>query len=181
MVAMARAGDRFQMPDGSVYEVTDAAEGGADGSVGMNFILPPGSVSPPPHRHPTQTESFKVVDGPIELMVDGKWRTLQAGETASVPPGVVHTFRNRSSETVTIHSTHAPAGRFEQFIEQISKLLPARGIKSGKDPRIPIYLSMVMLEYPETIRPGRDRERFAISAMASLGRLLRFDTGLGVR
>jgi quercetin dioxygenase-like cupin family protein len=175
---MARAGDRFEMPDGSVYEVTEATDEGAERSVGMNFILPPGSVSPPPHRHPTQTESFRVVEGPIELMVDGKWRTLQTGETASVPPGGVHTFRNRGSTTVTMHSTHAPAGRFEQFIEHISRLLPIRGITSGKDPRIPIYLSMILLEYPDTIRPGRDRERFAINLMASLGRLLRFDTDL---
>ncbi|MFN8218109.1 MAG: cupin domain-containing protein, partial [Solirubrobacterales bacterium] len=116
---MAHVGDRFEMPDGSVYEVTEAAGEAADGSVGMNFILPPGAVSPPPHRHPTQTESFRVVAGPIELMVAGEWRTLQTGEEASVPPEVVHTFRNRSSATVTMHSTHAPAGRFEDFIEQI--------------------------------------------------------------
>jgi quercetin dioxygenase-like cupin family protein len=175
---MARAGDRFEMPDGSVYEVTEATNEGADRSVGMNFILPPKSVSPPPHRHPSQTESFRVVEGPIELMVDGKWRTLQTGDTESVPPGGVHTFRNRSTTTVTMHSTHAPAGRFEEFIEHISKLLPARGIKRGNDPRVPIYLSMVLLEYPDTIRPGRDRERFAINMMAGLGRLLRFDTRL---
>jgi quercetin dioxygenase-like cupin family protein len=175
---MAHAGDRFEMPDGSVYEVTAAAAEGDDRSVGMNFILPRGAVSPPPHRHPTQTESFKVVDGPLDLLVGDEWRTLRTGETASVPPGVVHTFRNRSHDTVIVHSTHSPAGRFEQFIEHISKLLPARGIKSGKDPRIPIYLSMIMLEYPETIRPGRDRERFAINLMASIGRLLRFDTDL---
>jgi hypothetical protein len=119
-----------------------------------------------------------VVDGPIELMVDGQWRTLQTGETASAPPESVHTFRNRSSATVTIHSTHAPAGRFEEFIEHISRLLPARGVKGGKDPRIPIYLSMIMLEYPDTIRPGRDRERLGINLMASLGRALRFNTDL---
>lgn len=175
---MARAGDRFEMPDGNVYEVTEATGEGADGSVGMNFILPPGSVSPPPHRHPSQTESFRVVDGPIELMVGGAWRTLQTGETASVPPGGVHTFRNRSKATVTMHSTHAPAGRFEEFIEHICRVLPARGVKSARDPRIPIYLSMIMLEYPETIEPGRGRERFGINAMAGLGRLLRFDTRL---
>jgi quercetin dioxygenase-like cupin family protein len=173
---MAHAGDRFEMPDGSVYEVTEATSEGSDRSVGMNFILPPGSVSPPPHRHPTQTESFRVVDGPIELMVDGRWRLLQTGETASVPPGSVHTFRNRSKATVTMHSTHAPAGRFEEFIEHISRILPARGVKNGKDPRIPVYLAMILLEYPDTIRPGRNRERFGINMMAGLGRLLRFDT-----
>jgi quercetin dioxygenase-like cupin family protein len=175
---MARAGDRFEMPDRSVYEVTEAADEGSDRSVGMNFILPPGSVSPPPHRHPSQTESFSVMEGPIELMVDGKWRTLETGEAASASPETVHTFRNRSSATVTMHSTHAPAGRFEEFIEHISKILPARGIKGGNDPRVPIYLSMILLEYPDTIRPGRERERLAINMMALLGRLLRFDTDL---
>src|SRR4051794_15295109 len=116
------------MPDGSVYEVTEAASEGADGSVGMNFILPPGAVAPPPHRHPTQTESFRVLDGPFELMVAGEWRTLQSGEVASVPPGVVHTFRNRSGSTLVVNSTHDPAGRFEDFIEHMCRLLPARGI-----------------------------------------------------
>lgn len=91
---------------------------------------------------------------------------------------MVHTFRINSDRTVVVHSTHAPAGRFEQFIEHMSKLLPARGIKSGKDPRVPIYLSMILLEYGDTLRPGRDRERLAINLMASLGRLLRFDTSL---
>ena len=37
---------------------------------------------------------------------------------------------------------------------------------------------MIMLEYPDTIRPGRDRERLAINLMASLGRALRFNTDL---
>ncbi|HET9161850.1 MAG TPA: cupin domain-containing protein [Solirubrobacterales bacterium] len=166
------------MPDGSIYEVTEATLEGDDRSVGMNFILPSGAVAPPPHRHPTQEETFMVVDGPFELMVDGRWRTLATGETTSVSAGTVHTFRNRSGRTVIVHSTHAPAGRFEQFIEHVSKLLPARGVKSGKDPRVPIYLSMVLLEYGDTLQPGRPRERFAISLMASLGRLLRFDTSI---
>jgi quercetin dioxygenase-like cupin family protein len=173
---VAKSGDRFEMPDGSVYEVTAAAAETGGASVGMNFFVPPGGVPPPPHVHPTQTEAFEVVDGPFELMVDGEWRTLATGERASVPPGVLHTFRNRSERTKVVHSTHSPPGRFEEFIEQMCLLLPARGITSGKDPRVPIYISMVWLEYGDTLRTGRDRERFAINAAARLGRLLRFDT-----
>jgi quercetin dioxygenase-like cupin family protein len=163
------------MPDGSVYEVTAAAADSDGQSVGMNFILPPGAVPPLAHIHPTQTEEFKVVKGPFELMVDGTWRTLETGEEARVPPGVLHTFRNKSNETRIVHSTHSPPGRFEDFIEQLCTLLPARGITSGKDPRVPIYLSMVWLEYGDTLRTGRDRERFAINVAARIGRLLRFD------
>jgi hypothetical protein len=71
---------------------------------------------------------------------------------------------------------HSPPGRFEDFIEQMCRLMAARGIKSGKDPRVPILISMVWLEYGDTLRTGRDRERFAINAAARLGRLLGFDT-----
>jgi len=172
---VAVTGDRFEMPDGSVYEVTTAA-GESDGQfVGMNFIVPPNAVPPPPHIHPTQTEEFEVVEGPFELMVDGVWRTLETGEKASVPPRVLHTFRNRSSATRIVHSTHSPPGRFEEFIEHLCRLLPARGITSGRDPRVPIYISMVWLEYGDTLRTGRDRERFGINVMARLGRVLGLD------
>jgi quercetin dioxygenase-like cupin family protein len=164
------------MADGSVYEVTAAAADSGGASVGMNFILPSGCVPPPPHIHPTQTESFRVVEGPFELMIDGEWRTLETGETASVPPRVLHTFRNRSGERRTVHSTHSPPGRFEEFIEHMYRLLPARGVTSKRDPRLPIYISMVWLEYGDTLRTGRDRERLAINLAARLGRLLGYDT-----
>jgi quercetin dioxygenase-like cupin family protein len=167
------------MPDGSIYEVTAAAADSNGQQVGMNFILPPGAVSPPPHIHPTQTEEFKIVEGPLEIMVGGRWRSLETGEEVSVPPGVLHTFRNRSGSTRIVHSTHRPPGRFEEFIEHISKLLRARGITSGKDPRVPIYISMVFLEYGDTLRTGRARERFVLNVAARVGRLLRFDPSIG--
>src|ERR1700710_548516 len=131
------------MPNGSVYEVTTAA-GESDGQfVGMNFIVPPNAVPLPPHIHPTHTEKFEVVEGPFELMVAGVWRTLETGEKASVPPRVLHPFRNRSSATRIVHSTHSPPGRFEEFIEHLCRLLPARGVTTGRGPPGPVSLSFV--------------------------------------
>jgi hypothetical protein len=75
-----------------------------------------------------------------------------------------------------VRNVHRPAARFEDYIEHICRLTQARGIKSRKDPRIPVYLSMLMLEYPETLAPGRARERVALKALAGLGRLLRLRT-----
>jgi hypothetical protein len=49
---MARTGDRFEMPDGSVYAVTSAAGDTGGEFVGMEFTLPPGSIPPPAHVHP---------------------------------------------------------------------------------------------------------------------------------
>jgi hypothetical protein len=106
-------------------------------------------------------------------MVDGDWQTLDVGESASVPAGALHTFKNRSGKTVHVRNVHRPAARFEDYIEHIYRLMKARGIKGVKDPRVPLYLSMLMLEYPETIRPGRARERIGMGALAALGRLFR--------
>jgi len=173
---MAKTGDRFEMPDGSVYEVTAASADSAGEFVGMQFTLPAGSVPPPPHVHPSQVEEYEIVEGTLELMVAGDWRTLQVGESAAVPIGVLHTFRNRSGAPVRVANAHRPAMRFEDYIEHICVLLRARGIKGAKDPRVPLYLSMLMLEYPETLTAGRRRERAVLNALAGLGRLLRLRT-----
>ena len=68
-----------------------------------------------------------------------------------------------------VRNFHSPAARFEDYIEHIFTLTHARGIKGAKDPRVPVYLAMLMLEYPETLAPGRLRERLPIKALAGLG------------
>ena len=65
---------------------------------------------------------------------------------------------------------------FEDYIEHIYRLMKARGITGVRDPRAPFYLSMLMLQYPDTIRPGRGRERIGMGALAGLGRLFRLRT-----
>lgn len=175
---MARSGDRFEMPDGSVYAVTSAAADSGGDFVGMEFTLPPGSVSPPPHIHVGMTEEYEVIEGSLDVMVGGNWTTLTPGQSATVPPDTLHTFKNRSKTTVRVRNVHRPPARFEDFIEHTCKLLQARGIKGGRDPRLMIYLSMVMLEYPETLASGRARERILLSAVAGLGRALRFSTAV---
>jgi mannose-6-phosphate isomerase-like protein (cupin superfamily) len=175
---LANTGDRFEMPDGSVYEVTSAAADSAGEFVEMEFTLPPGSVAPPPHVHPRLVEEYEITEGTLDLMIAGKWRALTEGQSASVPTGVLHTFKNRSGAPVRVRNVHRPAARFEDYIEHIYKLTRARGITGAKDLRAPVYLSMLMLEYPETLAPGRRRERIGMTALAGLGRLLRLRTNV---
>ena len=54
--------------------------------------------------------------------------------------------------------------------------MSARGIKGTKDPRLPIYLSMIMFEYPDTLAPVRARERIPMRALAGIGRLFGMKT-----
>ena len=169
---MATEGDRFEMPDGSVYvlRAPAAASGGAE--VEMEFVLPHRCVPPPPHVHRTQAETYEVLEGALEIVVDGAWRTLRAGESATVPAGALHTFRNRSGATVRVRNWHRPAERFEEFIERMSATLAAKGVRSKRDPRVMPLLSAVMLDYPDTLVPGRRREAIPMRVLAAIGRRL---------
>jgi hypothetical protein len=42
-----------------------------------------------------------------------------------------------------------------------------------RDPRVPLYLSMVMLDYDDTLFPRGARERIPMQALAAIARLLR--------
>jgi quercetin dioxygenase-like cupin family protein len=171
-----RRGARFEMPDGSVYVITTGAVETRGERTEMEFTLPPGNVSPPPHVHPRQFDEFEVLEGTLEVMQDGHWHAYGPGEAVSVPPGTLHTFRNRSDAPVRATGVHRPAMRFEQYIEHISRLMRARGITSGKDPRVAIYLSMLTLEYADTVVSARMRERALLRSLAGLGRLLGMNT-----
>jgi quercetin dioxygenase-like cupin family protein len=170
---MAKAGDRFEMPDGSTYLVVrPAAETGGE-LVEMEFVLPSGCLPPPPHVHPHQVEEYEVLEGSFEVTVDNQWRTLGRGQSASVPQGTIHTFRNRSGAAVRVRNWHRPPMRFEDFIERTCTALRAAGVRSKRDPRVYICLSMVMLRFGDTLVPARRRERIPMQALAGLGRVLR--------
>jgi quercetin dioxygenase-like cupin family protein len=177
-IAVPKAGDRFEMVDGSVYEVLRTAADTGGEFVEMIFYLPSGCVAPPPHVHSGLVEEYEVLEGSFEVMVEGNWRTLAPGEWASVPEGAVHTFRNRSGSTVRVRNFHRPGARFDWFIEHMYRLIRARGLKRKNDPRVRIYLSMLILEYSETLAPGRAQERFGLKAIAGLGRLLGMRTAV---
>ncbi len=160
------------MPDGSVYIVrTPSAQTGGE-FVEMEFVLPPGCVPPPPHVHRSQVEEYEVMEGRFDVVVDGSWSTLGPGEAASVPVGALHTFRNRSGQVVRVRNWHRPALRFEEFIERTCTTLQAAGVTRKRDPRVPLHLSQIMLEYDETLAPGRRRERLPMQILARAARWL---------
>jgi mannose-6-phosphate isomerase-like protein (cupin superfamily) len=169
---LATADERFEMPDGSVYIVRRPAADSDGAFVEMEFVLPSGCVPPPPHVHPHQVEDYEVLAGRFDVVVEGRWRTLAPGDSVSVPLGALHTFRNRSGETVRVRNWHRPAMRFEEFIERTCRTLQAAGVKRKRDPRVALYLSMVMLDFDDTLVPGRARERLPMQVLASIARML---------
>ena len=169
---MAQAGQHFPMPDGSVYILRRPAQETGGELVETEFVLPSGCVAPPPHVHRSQVETYEVLEGRLDVVIDGTWRTLGPGDTASVPVGALHTFRNRHGATARVRNWHRPALRFEDFIETTSRTLQAAGVKRKRDPRVALYLSRIMLDFEETLATGRKRERLPMRALARVARLL---------
>ena len=61
-----------------------------------------------PHYHTSFTESFTPLDGPLGVLVGKERRTLSPGETAKVPPGVVHCFFSVSDRVVRFRGEARP-------------------------------------------------------------------------
>ena len=103
------------------------------------------------------------------------WRTVRAGETATVPAGVPHTLRNASAEPARIVNIHRPAQQFESFFRGMHSLIQQGKIKRlpPKEPRSAIYAAMLFGKYPQEIRTTKPPNG-VFKSLAFVGRALRF-------
>ena len=132
-------------------------------------------TGPPVHVHPTAEESYEVIEGALDVFVDGEWRTLRAGETATAPAGVPHTLRSATAEPVRLVNIHRPALQFESFFRQMHALIHQGKIKRlpPKEPRSAIYVAMLFSEHPNEIRATKPPNG-VFKALALVGRALGF-------
>lgn len=64
---------------------------------------------PPPHFHPWD-EAFYVVEGQVEVTVEGKSTTVPAGGYVHIPAGTIHAYKNISSTAKMIGVVSDPRG-----------------------------------------------------------------------
>jgi quercetin dioxygenase-like cupin family protein len=69
-----------------------------------------------PHTHADHTDSFFVLEGEVEFLLDGEWRRGGPGTFLSVPPGIVHGFRNPGPGRIRVLNIHAPKVGFNERI-----------------------------------------------------------------
>ena len=61
-----------------------------------------------PHYHTSFAESFTPTEGQLGVLVGEERRMLERGETATVPPGVIHCFYNPSDQVVKFKGEARP-------------------------------------------------------------------------
>jgi uncharacterized cupin superfamily protein len=82
---------------------------------GHDVLVAPGGGLPP-HRHDFE-ESFRVLEGEIELTFQGVTLTTGAGGTGNIPANAPHQFQNKSRNVARLLCLCAPAGQDEFFLE----------------------------------------------------------------
>ncbi len=138
-----------------------------------NTWLGPHTASPPVHVHDNAEDSFEVLEGRLDVKLDGTWRTYGPGELAAAPPGHKHTLRNSHDEPVRLINRHRPAADFEGFFRDMASLASTGRMGSGvpRSPRQAIYAAMLFQAHPTAIRMS-GLQRFAFASLSGLGRML---------
>jgi len=174
---MPSAGDRYTMPEGNGdYLVVRSNEETGGEYVEMEWTFSPGAFAPPVHRHPSQVEEYEVLEGSFEVMVDGRWRTLGVGDSATVPVNTDHTFRTISGQTVRVRNFHRAGGRFDEFIETQYRFVTSERFKGLKRPSTAIVMAMAWHEHADLLVASSRPLRWGIAGLARLGRLLGYRT-----
>ena len=78
--------------------------------------LAPGSGIPP-HVHTREDEIFRVLEGQVEIMVDGKTTTLTKGDMAFAPKNLVHSWKVVGDQKAKMWVSAFPSGMELMFHE----------------------------------------------------------------
>jgi quercetin dioxygenase-like cupin family protein len=66
-----------------------------DSCFAFDALLPPGTFVPP-HIHATQDEFIRVLEGRLDLVLDGQPAVAAAGDLVRMPMGIMHGIFNKS-------------------------------------------------------------------------------------
>lgn len=86
----------------------------------FNFALitiAAGRHGPPEHVHKDEDDAFFILDDAMTFLLGEDEVAAPAGTFVLVPPGVLHTFVNRTDRPVRMLNIHAPAGFDRRLLE----------------------------------------------------------------
>lgn len=73
----------------------------------------------PVHVHPTQDEFILVLDGVLDLKLDGVWTQAKAGDLVRMPRGIPHGYFNKSDKPARALFWVSPARKLEALFNAI--------------------------------------------------------------
>lgn len=114
-----------------VIKARRAATGGAYSLT--EVTVGPHAEGPLPHRHRNETEAFYVLDGNLQLQLDGESVLATPGTFAHVPKGATHTYSNPSDAPARFLVLLVPGG-FEGFFAEMGEAALRRELPVAAPP-----------------------------------------------
>ena len=138
-------GEGERIAAGASTVIMKATAETTSGAFSISEATFPASMNgPPPHTHRYTTDTFYVLEGTLHMTVGDREIDASAGSYILVPPGVVHTFANTSSEPVRFLNVNAPGG-LENYLRDL-----ADAMRSGTTPVTP-DLAAIAAKYDFTV------------------------------
>src|SRR3569833_2956788 len=111
------------------------------------WVDPGGGVTP--HVHPSMEERFEVLEGTVSFLAGRTWTPYSAGQTAVVPAGTRHAYRNESDATAHMICHVRSPSTLQPFLEDAAALgragLTARHALP-KSPRALMIAGLLVME-----------------------------------
>jgi mannose-6-phosphate isomerase-like protein (cupin superfamily) len=143
----------------------------------------PGREGADPHIHRHHVDLFYVLDGEftLRLGLEDEPVTVTAGQLATVPPYVVHGFRNASDADVRYLNFHAPGMRFTDYLRAMrdgreftydQEPPPEDGLRSPSEvtigPAEGDIVTELTLDVGEQVEPGATRFLYVLDGELDL-------------
>ncbi len=93
----------------------------SDASMGWHALLPPGSFVPP-HIHPTQDEFIYMIEGTLDLELEGVKGSATPGDLIRLPMNRAHGLFNNSKAPVRCLFWVAPARKLRALFDKLHNL-----------------------------------------------------------
>lgn len=142
-------------------------------SVVMIAEIGPHESGPPMHLHPAQYETYQVLEGEAEFILNHKKVIVKQGESIEIPPNTPHTFRNTKSTWLKMQDVHTPALSFEEMMRELHGLVQAGKVKSLSDFKSMVYMSMLWVKHKE-LQASVEPPFWIMKVIAFFGKLLNF-------
>ncbi|MBC7885726.1 MAG: cupin domain-containing protein [Saprospiraceae bacterium] len=140
-------------------------------SVIMIAEIGPGVAGPPLHYHPSQHETYEVLEGEAEFILGNQTIMVRQGEKIEIPPNIPHTFINRSNDWLKMRDTHLPALTFEDMMRELHQLVQGGKVTGFNNLKSLIYLSMLWVKHKE-LQQSVSPPFFIMKGMNVIGRLI---------
>jgi hypothetical protein len=122
--------------------------------------------------HPALVERFRVEDGELTVLLDGRKSVLGVSEEVEIQPGVWHDWWNEADRTAIVRVEITPGERFAHLLETLLGLA-REGHVNKRGMAHPLQLALLATEFSDIIvfrKPPPAIQRSLFRILAPLAR-----------